>query len=162
NGRNFLDLGTDFYQFQQKDHDIRSYSVTLGPMKWRFFWARIGDGLYVASKPFILDDLIQEDLRRALADGPAPTTPPVDDSIANGLIKVRAQNWHQVLPDFRLGWEENSRQACAANASMLSGIARAQIVASETETQNPNTFSDEIQRQAERLYGVHPFCPDGG
>ena len=37
---------------------IRCHAVSFGPVKWRFFWARIDNGLYVASKKFILDDLV--------------------------------------------------------------------------------------------------------
>ncbi|HZS44541.1 MAG TPA: hypothetical protein VFC63_05520, partial [Blastocatellia bacterium] len=161
--RNFLDLSTDLYQLQMKDHGVHSFAAYLGPIKWRFFWSRVGDGLYIATKPDILDDLIVEDLRRSLADGPAPTGPqPIDDSIANGLIKVRAQNWQRVLPDFRLGWEENSRQACISNVGTLSGIARSMTAAGKVDTLEADAFSAELQKQAEELYGIHLFCPDGG
>ena len=35
---------------------MRSHAISFGPIKWRFHWARIGKGLYVASKPDLLKD----------------------------------------------------------------------------------------------------------
>ena len=33
------------------------FGLRFGPAKLRFFWARIGRGLYLSSKPFVLEDL---------------------------------------------------------------------------------------------------------
>jgi hypothetical protein len=113
-------------------------------VKWRTFWARIGNHLYVASKPFILDDIVAAEATTAAA-------PAVDASPdAHGLLRVRAMNWNQALPDFRLGWAENNRKACLNNLSPLSNIARANI-----DGQN-------VWRLADKFYGTHFFCPEGG
>ena len=55
----WFDLDFDFYRVPlgDDDHLSRCYNVQFGPVKWRLFFARIGDGLYVASKRFILEDL---------------------------------------------------------------------------------------------------------
>ena len=38
-------------------HTIRCAAVTFAGLKWRVYWGRIGDGLYVATRPFILEDI---------------------------------------------------------------------------------------------------------
>ena len=49
----------DFYKLPQTGATpFRGYAVRFGPFKFRFFWARIGDGLYIASKSFILEDIL--------------------------------------------------------------------------------------------------------
>jgi hypothetical protein len=154
---NFLDLGSEFYKMQQGDQGIRTYALAFGPIKLRFFWARIGDGLYIASKPFILEDLIANNEHFGSQDSLADRA----SSMANGLVKVRQQNWNAVLADYRLGWEENSRAACIRNAGQLSGVARA-LTAGSADSQGSDALEAELDQRAQRLYGVHLFCPDGG
>ena len=93
----------DFYKVPLTggDQRIRCYGVSVGAVKWRVFFARIGQGLYLASKRCILEDLL------AMKDQPGAGGPE-----AHAMVRIRADHWHAVLPDYRLGWEENSRQAC--------------------------------------------------
>ena len=100
----------DFYRVQfPKPHTIRCLVVNIVGLKWRLYWGRIGDGLYVATRPFIL-----EDLAAAQADGkkPAKTDP------AHAVLRVRPENWNAVLPGYNLGWAEANRAACHANLDM--------------------------------------------
>ena len=58
----------DFYRLAlPKGHTIRCVAVGFAGLKWRVYWGRIGDGLYVATRPFIL-----EDLAAAQAEGKKP------------------------------------------------------------------------------------------
>jgi hypothetical protein len=140
----FFGLDKDFYRFRaEKDQAIRTFAIGFGPIKWRFFWARIGKGLYVASKRFILEDLIA--LENA---GPADT-----GAAAHGMIRVRPKNWDRVLPDFRLAWAENNRQACINNVGPLTSIARCLPDA---------VRNSELSRSIDRYLGAHLFCPEGG
>ena len=41
------------------------------------------------------------------------------------MIRVRPEHWNAVLPEYRLGWEESSRQACLENLGPLSSVGRA-------------------------------------
>ena len=77
----------DFYRAKLSDGTLaRGYVFSLGPIKWRFFYARIGGGLYVASKPFILQDRLvtaraekseeQGQADRCRAGGRCPAGPP--------------------------------------------------------------------------------------
>ena len=68
------------------------------------------------------------------------------------------ENWNQVLPDFRLGCAENHRVACLDNLAPLSTVAHA-VTAS---AQGKPADAAEVLRTAERLHGVHYFCPEGG
>ncbi len=144
----WIPLEHDFYKVPLPGTDarIRCYSISLGPVKWRVFFARIGDGLYVASKQCILEDLL------AIKDKPGPGGPE-----AHAMVRIRADHWNAVLPDYRLGWEESSRQACLGNLGPLSNVARAMAAGGDR-----SATPAEVLRQAERLYSVHFYCPDGG
>src|SRR5262249_18255750 len=77
----FLSLSYDFYKAPLKpDRTMRVASVQFGPVKWRMFWARIGNGLYIASKAFILEDLAALDAERGKAADAGPE--------AHGLVRV--------------------------------------------------------------------------
>jgi hypothetical protein len=139
----FFQLDQDFYHLSSLEgRATRSFGLQFGPLKLRFFYERIGNAFYVASKPFLLDDL------KAAAAAAATDAGPV----AHAMARMRPENWNQVLPDFRLGWAENHREACLNNLSPLSSVARA--------------FGDkeaaQVHNQADALYGVHFFCPEDG
>jgi hypothetical protein len=71
------------------------------------------------------------------------------------MIRVWPEHWKAVLPEYRLGWEEGSRQACLENLGPLSSVGRAMAAMGATR-------SGDVQRQADRLFAVHFYCPDGG
>jgi hypothetical protein len=154
----FIRFEQDFYKAKLKDKDgtpMRCYSFSVGPVKWRMFWARIGGGLYIASKPFILEDLAAlHDEQGKAKDKPKPDP----DTTAHAIIRLRPKNWNQVMEDYQLGWEENNRQACANNVGPISSVGRA-IVKGE---KSGDEAGKEAQRLADQLYAVHFFCPDGG
>ncbi len=156
----WFQVDNDFYRvpLDEKDGDepkIRCYNLSVGPIKWRMFFARIGDGLYIASKRFILDDLAEAN--RAMAKARAEGKPRRESPNAHAMVRVRPKNWNEVLPSFRMGWAEGSRGACLNNLGPLSSVARA-VTASRKGAAKPG----EIHRQADHLHAVHFFCPDGG
>jgi hypothetical protein len=139
-----------FYQFQHDPKQVvRCYSVQLWAFKWRVFWARIGNGLYIASKPFILEDL---------AAAAAAGTPADQGPVGHGMIRMRPKNWNQVLTDYRLGWAENNRDACLNNLGPLASVGRAFLPGAGEDAQ----ANARVLREADKLYGVHFFCPEGG
>ncbi|MBN2474931.1 MAG: hypothetical protein JXB62_10015 [Pirellulales bacterium] len=144
----WFNLDYDFYRVPLKGQDdrIRCYAVQFGPIKWRVFFARLGDGLYLASKRFILEDLAAIEAKQA-DTGP----------VAHAMIRIRPEHWKDVLPAFRLGWAESSRTACLNNLGPLSSVARA-MRASDGDGVKPA----EIHGRADALHAVHFFCPDGG
>jgi hypothetical protein len=161
NGGWFPPFEYDFYRMPLKDRTrtARSFSLKFGPVKWRVFWARIGDGLYIASKQFILDDLFAADAERAKSGGKLVDRGPE----GHGMVRLRPKNWNQVLADYRLGWAENNRQACLNNLGPLSSVGRAYTASlgkiNEAELVR---VTGRIQREADQLHDVHFFCPEGG
>ncbi len=157
---NWFDVGFDFYRvpLEEKDHKIRCYALSIGPIKWRMFFARIDDGLYLASKRFILEDLAKLHAQKAGETTEKPTEKLTGDGpTAHAMVRVRPEHWNEVLPAFRLGWAENGRQACLNNLGPLSSIARA-VRASSDGPVKPG----QVHREADRAHAVHFFCPDGG
>ena len=76
------------------------------------------------------------------------------------MVRIRAQHWDQVLPDYRLAWAENNRQACLNNLGPLSSIARASTGRAGGQSQDERARS--VRQLADRIHGVHFFCPEGG
>jgi hypothetical protein len=153
--RGFLSLDFDFYKAPLKpNRTMRVASVQFGPVKWRMFWARIGNGLYIASKAFILEDLAALDAERGKVADVGPE--------AHGLVRVRPANWDRVLADYRLGWAEGNRQACLNNLGPLTSIGRSVIAGQADGQRTEEQLGRAAQQEADRLYGAHFFCPEGG
>jgi prepilin-type processing-associated H-X9-DG protein len=156
-------LNVDFYECRvgnTKERAFRGCTIGIGPIKWRIFWARVGNGLYIASEPFILEDLLMGKTmpRASAANGDTAAGP-----TAHAMVRIRPGNWHQVLPEFQLGWAENNRQACINNLGPLSSVARAFTGgAAKADQGERGKLADRIRRRADDLYDVHCFCPEGG
>jgi hypothetical protein len=151
----FLPVTQDFYRVRLKSgHLMRSYAVKFGPVKVRFHWARIGNGLYIASKPFILDDLAAA---HAARKGGAPDP----ETKAHAMVRLRPKNWKRVLDDYRLSWAENNRQACLANLGPLSSVGRA-VVARGGKEADAAERGKRALALGEEVYAVRFFCPEGG
>jgi hypothetical protein len=149
-----LRISQDFYRFANpRGKNLRGYAFRFGPLKWRLFWGRIGDGLYVASKPFILEDLL------VATDRAGPGAPDRGPA-AHAMVRLRPRNWNRVLDDYRLGWAECNREACLHNLGPLSSLSRA--LPAGKSGKPAGDLGRELRRLSARLYGVHFFCPDGG
>jgi hypothetical protein len=145
----------DFYHMPLgRDSSTRSYTFQFGPVKWRFFWGRIGNGLYIASKPFILEDLA------AMEADKANSTASDDGIQAHGMIRIRPQNWNRVISSYQLGWEENNRQACLHNLGPLSSLSRS--LPAKTLSLPQDKLRLKLRRLGARMYDTHFFCPDEG
>ena len=159
-GSGWFQVSRDYYQLEAPSGGpkMRAFALQVGPLKWRFFLARIGDGLYLASKKFILDDLA------ALENQATPAVPIVrENPAAHALVRIRPQNWKQVLPDFQLGWAENHRRACMNNLGPLTSVARGYAARNPNAAKDdPVKVSAEIVRQASRIYGVDFLALEGG
>ncbi len=172
----WLSLEQDFYKFPLgQDQIARAFGLRIGPLKLRFFWARIGNGLYLASRPFILEDLaaLQQERIRAgqAAEGTATAgqaaTALTQDFGPEGhaMARLRPQNWNEVLPDYRLSWAENDREACLNNLGALSGVSRAltaRAPGAAADGPTAEALDQLVWQAADRFQGVHLFCPEGG
>src|SRR5262249_11437278 len=130
--------------------------------RWRLFYARIGNGLFLTNQAGVLDDL--KVAHEQSVKAPARTL-----SRAHAMMRLRPTNWNQALPGFHLGWAEVHRECCLHNLGALTGTARA--AASKTFPQVPlpeggsNSWDERsaaLCRAADQLHGTHFYCPDGG
>jgi hypothetical protein len=167
----FWEQQFDSYQLEKTKGGtkVRAFGLQFGPIKWRFFWARIGDGLYIASKKYILDDIEEAAVasgRRKPADGSGKKG--IDAQVAAGptghaMVRIRPQNWNKVLPDYQLGWAENNRRACLNNLGPLSNVARAYAAFNPQQVRDePAKAAENVLLVAEQIYGVKFLTPDGG
>ncbi len=144
----------DFYKAPlAKGRPVRVVGVEFGPVKWRLYMARVGNGLYLASKPYILEDLIAADEAKTAADA-GPT--------GHALVRVRAKNWDRLLADYRLSWAEGSRVACLKNLGPLASAGRAVVASGAGEGRSEEALGRAALREADRVQGVHFFCPERG
>jgi hypothetical protein len=132
----------------------------MGPLKFRFFSARIGNAFYVATKERILEELAALDARNQgkprAADGgeSAPA--------GHAMLRIRAANWNQILGDYRLGWAENNRRACLNNLGPLSDVSRAYFASDSTRRGDGKQLGPRLLEKARRHFGKEYSCPDGG
>lgn len=150
----------DFYKYKlSTGEQARAFGLRFDPARLRFFWARIGRGVYVTTKPFLL-----EELAALHAQGRAAGAPTADaDLSGHALARVRAGNWNEVLPDYNLSWAENEREACLNNLGPLASAARA-VTAVPAGAQAPSgeALDRATVELAGRLAGARFACPEGG
>jgi hypothetical protein len=164
--RNAIDPGVpislDYYKIATRGGvRARSGCLRFGPLRVRAFWARIGDALYIANQPSVLSDIQAAAAGRAQVKGKAMDNGPT----AHLMVRLRPRSWDQALEGFRLTWAENSRDACLHNLGPLSSAARAFTAAPGVVKQNGLSWdsrSSQALRYAEKLYGLHFTCPEGG
>ena len=142
----FFSLKRDFYRLPQDGLSVRCFALEFASLRFRFFTARVGNALYIATQPFVVRDLIEQATARPNAK---PNVSP--DTVAHALVRVRPENWDRVLSAYRLGWAEGNRESCLKNLGPLSGVARAY-----------DEPGQQVLDAAKELYGVRFFCPDGG
>jgi hypothetical protein len=153
----------DYYRFSLPGVPLggRAFGVGLGPIKWRFFWARVGKGFYIASKPFILRDLAV--LHAEAGRGSKKTVTRDRGPTGHALVRLRPNNWKHLLAEKRLSWAENNREACLKNLGPIEHVGRAFAL---EDRKGANASWDErgrkAQGQAERINGVRFYCPEGG
>jgi hypothetical protein len=154
-----LRVSTDFYHLQNRPGlKVRAFGIRYGPLRYRIFWTRIGDGLYLTNQPYVLDDLHAAHARW-LKTGSSPPGP-----AGHALMRIRPEHWNKALEGYKLGWAENNREACQRNQSMLSAAARA-FSASPPVSMLARDDKDRerlIFDYAKKMYGVDFACPDGG
>lgn len=137
----------DFYKLPlSEDVVARTSTIGIGPIKWRFFWARIENFLYVSSKPEVLQDLVE--LHKQGVQGPSD-----EMSSAHAMVRIRPENWNETLSNFRLGWAESHRQACFDNIGRLSSLRSLAV-------KKGDKF--DVESRPESLYGLDFYCPCGG
>jgi hypothetical protein len=153
------EVSGDFYHLTARQNlKVRALALRLGPVQWRWFWARIGDGLYVTNQLAVLEDL-QEAYRLRYQRKASDAGP-----MGHALVRFRAEHLQRALAQYQLGWAANNRAACQRNLSQLSTAARAFATTPPVSQQAPT--HEDRQRQvlelAGKMFGASFSCPDGG
>lgn len=147
----------DFYKYKLATGETaRAFGLRFDPARVSFYWARIGRGVYVATKPFILEDLAALHAQGRDAGAPAVS----EDQTGHALARVRAANWDEVLPGYNLAWAENEREACLNNLGPLASAARA--LAAGAQAPAGEALDRATIELAGRLAGARFSCPEGG
>ncbi len=150
-------IGTDFTHHVSKGGvKSRCVGFRYGPFRFRFYLARIGNGLYVTNQSYVLDDL--------QAAAAAPRKGADQGPVGHAMMRLRPRNWNLALPGYHVGWAENNREASMRNLSMLNAAARA--FSPTSPVLEKAATSEDRQRLvlelASKMYGVDFVCPEGG
>ena len=157
----------DFYKYKLATGEpARAFGVRFDPARVNFYWARIGGGVYVATKPFILEDIAAlhaQGQSAGSAGSAGATTTGNEDLTGHALARVRAANWNEVLPDYNLAWAENEREACLNNLGPLASAARALTAVTDgAQAPTGEALDRATVELAEGLSGARFACPEGG
>jgi hypothetical protein len=169
NGRRgrWVSFEYDFYKYKLSTGEpARAFGLRFDPARINFYWARIGRGLYLATKPFILDDLAALHAQGQAAGSAGAAATVNEDLNGHALARVRAGNWNEVLPDYNLSWAENEREACLNNLGPLASAARALTAVTPAAEAAQAPTGEALDRAAVelagRLAGARFACPEGG
>lgn len=138
--------------------DFRGGSLTMGPMKLRLFWGRIGNVLYIGNREETLAEIADVVAKQA-TDIEAKRAPQ-KRTAAHALLRIQANHWQKVLPSIQFGWADNARHACFLNLSNSSYVARALQASGKRPTDAD--FNQQLQAYTDLLQGTHAYCPGGG
>ncbi|MFN7731072.1 MAG: DUF1559 domain-containing protein [Pirellula sp.] len=160
-GRNpFFSIEQDFYRFSgTNESPLRAYGFRFGPIQWRFYWGRIGSGLVLASKPFILEQLLE--IERARSEGRMSDHEHDPGPAAHAMLRIRPEHWNEVLTQYRLSWSENQRRGCINNLGPLSSLSRTVQRLHGSELAGDDLASKVRELESE-LLDSQAYCPAGG
>lgn len=146
----FFGLQKDFYEIPLEKFPVQSFVLSVGPVRWRFYYARIEDQLIVASKLQTIQKLADEKEASKTQDITSAKEK------AHAQVTIHREQWKAILPSMRLSWDEGARKACLDNLGPLTSAAR--VLAAPGK----DPGADAIRDQAWSLYGGKHFCPCGG
>ncbi|MDT5269314.1 MAG: hypothetical protein QOH49_1500 [Acidobacteriota bacterium] len=160
----WLEFEYDFYKYKLATGEpARAFGVRFDPARVNFYWARIGGGVYIATKPFILEDIAALHAQGQSAGSAGTPTTVNEDLTGHALARIRAANWNEVLPDYNLAWAENEREACLNNLGPLASAARALTAVTDgTQAPTGEALDRATVELTEGLSGARFACPEGG
>lgn len=135
-----------YYTMDWRKQSVRCLAIKFFGISLRLCWGRVGNQLVIVNHPSVLD---------TLAETPTSVAAPVT---GHAMLRVRPENWNAVLPVYQLGWAEGQRSSCEVNQQRISSVARGW----PTLLKPDGEISPELLQRVTQLYGVRPYCPDGG
>ena len=153
----WFQLEKDFYTIPKENLTARIFSVAVGPIKWRFFFTRIGNHVCISSKPHVLEQLAELDKARAGLPAAAP-----DEARSHAALQIHPSHWKQILPTIRMNWDEAARNSCLDNLGHLTSAARGMETGGDAASDAELSAAKQLVERAAEIYGVRHFCPAGG
>jgi hypothetical protein len=132
-------------------HRVRAFSIRVGPLRWRAYLARIGNGLFFTNQTEVVDDLYRAEAKKRPDRDLGPD--------GHGMIRLRPVNWNRALAGFRYTWAENLRDSTMIDLHRLENVSRAHAA---TLTGTAEEKVAKLLDLAERIDGVRYRCPQGG
>ncbi len=143
----FFEVEKDYYATTTNGTKTRAFVLSFGPIRWRFFYTRIGQSMVVSTQHSILEELSQLEAQLAKA----PSTP------SHASLAIHRSHWRKIMPSVRMTWNESARHSCLDNLGHLGTAARTMLPDARAKA---NAAS--LLKQAAEIYGVHHYCPAGG
>jgi Protein of unknown function (DUF1559) len=140
------DFRPEYYTFDWRKQTMRCLAFKIFGLSLRVCWGRIGNQLVIVNHPSVLD---------TIAETPAGNSTAVT---GHAMLRVRPENWNAVLPVYQLGWAEGQRNSCQVNQQRIAAVAGGWQDALKADGE----ISPELLQRVTQLYGVRPYCPDGG
>jgi len=145
----------DFYTLQAGDTKVRSFVLSLGPVKWRFSYSRIGSNLFISSKLQTLQQIAADHVAKAATPAPQDVT----GSPSHAQVTIHREHWKHIMPSMRLSWDEAARNACLDNIGPLTSAVR---VAASSHHDVADVTPEQLAVSASTIYGGVHRCPCGG
>jgi hypothetical protein len=145
----------DFYTLQAGDTKVRSFVLSLGPVKWRFSYSRIGSNLFISSKLQTLQQIAADHVAKAATPAPQDVT----GSPSHAQVTIHREHWKHIMPSMRLSWDEAARNACLDNIGPLTGAVR---VAASSHHDVADVTPEQLAVSASTIYGGVHRCPCDG
>jgi hypothetical protein len=124
-----------------KEHPVYVFSYQFYAVKVRLHAALVGEQLVVATRPHVLEEVIDA------AAAPRESSPPE----GHLLLRLNGRSLVKMYDDLDLYWSERSRLACNRNTISIYNLVKLYDVSVE-----------KAGELSQSKYGVRHFCPDGG
>ncbi len=138
----FIPTQLDAYRLPDyKGHAIYVFSIQAHAIKLRLHVSLVGDQLVAATKPSVLQEVID------VSDGEAEA----ETTKGHLLVRFNRLALNKMYDEVQMYWAEKSRLACHRNTILIYNLHKLY-----------GTPIDEVPALAEVKYGFRPYCPDHG
>jgi hypothetical protein len=141
-GTGLVPLKLDGYRLPDyQGHAVYVFSIQAYAIKLRLHVALVGNQLVAATKPSVLEEVIDA------------STVDAEPATSSGHLLVRFNRLalEKMYDDVQIYWAEKSRLACHRNTILMYNLHNLY-----------GTPIEDVPELAEVKYGIRPYCPDHG